>query len=377
MLVRKLCANDYDELLSLLNQVFARQNKRETDFVKDLPKMWVKDDEHMLKHIGAFEDGRLVSVVGIYSLPLRVLDETLSFYTVGNVATHWEHTGKGYMSLLLNNAMNELKELGADGSRLSGLRERYNHYGYEAAGQLYEFTFTEHNRASFSKMCEKVEFIKITANDKSDVLYTDSIRTKLPSYVIRKKEDIYPSLAAWQNDVYIIKRSNERIGYMCLGGSTISELGLEREGDLLSVLCSLRELTESDVVFRCFPYELERIRIGYKYAESNALISPSHFKIINFEKVANALMRLRNTYNPFNKGEACMNIEGYGGIRLYANGETCGAESYVGNCDISVDRLTATRLLFGYTQPIYQCEKAEKFMDFCPLPLTWNLQDRV
>lgn len=377
MEVRKLKAENYEDLLKLLNEVFARKNKRETDFEKDLPKMWVKDDEHMSQHIGVFDNGKLVSAVGVYPLPLKVLDETLSFYTVGNVATHWDYTGKGYMSLLMENAMNELKELDADGSRLGGIRGRYNRYGYETAGQLYQFVFTEHNKEQFSKLCERVEFVKINSTDESAILYTDSIRTKLPSYVIRKKEDIYPSLTAWQNEAYVIKKSHKEIGYVCINGNTVSELGLANESDLLSVLCSLREITEDDIVFRCFPYEVERIRNGYKYAESNALVSPCHFKIINYENVANAFMQLRNTYFPFNKGEVSINIENYGGLRLYSDGKKCGAEKCECNCDINVDKLSATRLLFGYAQPVYQYEKAEKLTSFCPLPLTWNLQDRV
>ena len=88
MEIKRLKKENYDELISLLNLVFTKQNKCAMDFERELPNMCVRDDAHMLKHIGLFIDGKLVSVVGVYPLPTRVLDKEINFCTVGNVATH-------------------------------------------------------------------------------------------------------------------------------------------------------------------------------------------------------------------------------------------------------------------------------------------------
>ena len=50
--MRRLNANDYDELLFVLNRAFGNIYKREMDFISELPRMWVRDDEYMGKHIG-------------------------------------------------------------------------------------------------------------------------------------------------------------------------------------------------------------------------------------------------------------------------------------------------------------------------------------
>ena len=65
MVIRRLKAEDYDDLLTVLNRAF-----NNPDFTKVLPRMWVRSDEYMGKHIGAFEDGKLCAVVGIYPLPV-------------------------------------------------------------------------------------------------------------------------------------------------------------------------------------------------------------------------------------------------------------------------------------------------------------------
>ena len=85
MEIRRLSTEHYDELLALLNCVFGRKSGAPVDFLSVQPKMWVRDDEHMRCHFGAFEDGKLCAVVGIY--PLRtVIDGTpFLFATTGNV----------------------------------------------------------------------------------------------------------------------------------------------------------------------------------------------------------------------------------------------------------------------------------------------------
>ena len=87
-------ANDYDELLFVLNRAFGNIYKREMDFISELPRMWVRDDEYMGKHIGMFEDGKLCSVVGIYPLPVRIAGEELSFATTGKLLLR---TGSGIL----------------------------------------------------------------------------------------------------------------------------------------------------------------------------------------------------------------------------------------------------------------------------------------
>ena len=76
---------------------FGNKYKRPMDFLSELPKMWGRDDEHMGKHIGVFEDGKLCSVVGIYPLKTFIDGEEFLFATTGNVATLPEYEGRGYV----------------------------------------------------------------------------------------------------------------------------------------------------------------------------------------------------------------------------------------------------------------------------------------
>ena len=139
--IKKLTAEHYDELLALLNYTFGNKNGKEVDFLTEQPKMWVRDDAHMGRHLGVFEDGKLCAVVGVYPLQTVIDGEKILFATTGNVATHPEYEGRGYFNALFCEAMKELESMNADAARLGGARQRYERFGYESCGASYLFNF--------------------------------------------------------------------------------------------------------------------------------------------------------------------------------------------------------------------------------------------
>ncbi len=124
----RLTKDDYDQLIPLLNHVFSIAHNNNSDFEKNLPKMCIRDDEHMGKHFGIRKNGKIVSAIGVYPLPAVVAGQKVMFSTMGNLVTLPEEEGNGYMSILLDEAMKELEKIGADASRLCGNRQRYNRF---------------------------------------------------------------------------------------------------------------------------------------------------------------------------------------------------------------------------------------------------------
>ena len=140
MKIETLTKKDYNEVTDLMNRVFTIQNGMDMDFEKELPKMCVPDDEHMNKYVAIRENGKIVASVGIYPLKTNVCGIPLLFSTVGNVVTDECARGKGYMNTLMSEAMKKLDSLKIDASRLGGNRQRYNRFGYELSGCVYNFT---------------------------------------------------------------------------------------------------------------------------------------------------------------------------------------------------------------------------------------------
>lgn len=86
--------------------------------------------------------GKIVSHVGVYPLHMVVEGVAVPVGGIGGVATLPGNRGKGYMATLLHHSICVMREQGFLVSGLGGDRKRYNRYGWEQAGLVYNLNFT-------------------------------------------------------------------------------------------------------------------------------------------------------------------------------------------------------------------------------------------
>ncbi len=381
MQVKRLNATHYDEILSLLNAVFTKQNKREMDFEKEIPKMCVRDDEHMGCHFGIFEDGKLVACMGVYPFDVMVAGVKLRFATTGNLAVHWDYEGRGYMGALFDMAMAELDRLDIDVARLGGLRSRYNRYGFEACGQEYSFTFTEKNRTrKFPNYNGGIIFAEIGAEDSEALAFATSLYNKNAISLPRTVENTYQTMTTWKSIPYIALRNNEMIGYLCARVSKpkVSEFDAVDISSMTDIICAWQERVGDDVIFSSQPHRTEVIRVLSTVCESSIIASPSHFKIRNWAKAIDAFFKLKASYSQVIKGELRIGISDYGTVCLYSDGKGCvGCRDCEEAPDVTLDTLSAARYIFGPYPPVCTAHTTANADAWLPLPLSWNTLDRV
>ena len=237
--IRKLKKDDMEELFALLNTTFGTKYGRPMHFDLEQPKMWVKDDLHMERHIAVFEDGRMAAVVGIYPLPAVIGGEKLLFCTTGNVATLPQYEGKGYFSKIFPLAIEEARKQGAVSARLGGARQRYGRYGFEPCGPAYEFRITDHN-AKYTRAAEGITLEEIKREDEKTLAYCNELMKKKIFYVERSTEegyrDVYLELCSKEAKPFLVKRNGAPIGYISAKGnfSSIFEFSMENEADILA-----------------------------------------------------------------------------------------------------------------------------------------------
>ena len=383
MELRRLKKEDYDALITLLNTVFGKKNKREVSFEKALPKMCRRTDEAMGKHLGVFEDGKLVAALGIYPLPTKIMGEDFLFSTVGNVATHPDYEGRGYMGVMMNAAMDELKRLGADVSRLGGARQRYNRFGYEMAGVSWTFSFNGHNMKHAFRDTPDIEFHLIEKDNLTALSYVKEMHEREEIYCIRREDEdffeVYASSVAWQATPYTVTRGGELIGYVSVAkdGITLSELYATSDDDFIDIIGAYQRKTGGAVTISLPSYK-PQLAARLARVCAHVVTEPvCHFKVINFSKLANALMKLKATYTDMPKGELVLGVEDYGTVRIYSGEDGVGAELCDKTPQITLDKLTATRFLFGHLPADLIADVPDFVKVWLPLPLFWNLQDRV
>lgn len=380
MKVQRLGKEHYDDIIGLMNAVFSRKNGREMDFEKDMPKMAIRGEEHMRKHFGVFEDGKLVACLGVYPFETVVAGEKLLFSTTGNVVTHWDYEGRGYMSEMLARAMQELEDLNVDVSRLGGLRSRYNRYGFETCGQKYAFVFKEKNRVrKFPDFKDDITFSKIEKTDSEALRFAADLYNRNEIAVPRTAENAYLSLSTWRNVPYLATQNGKPVGYLCAGeaGGGVAEIFAVNTQAFADVVCAWQKERACDLSFSLQPHQVELVRLFSAVCESSSIYSPSHFYIRNWEKVVGAFMRLKASCCKLPQGELIMEIEGYGTLRIFVGEKGAGCEKTTKKPELTLDRLAAARYIFGPYPPVCTGEAGALAQAWFPLPLGWNGQDRV
>lgn len=392
MEIRRLAAEDYDELLAVLNKTFGNKYGREMDFLSTQPKMWVKDDRHMGMHLGAFEDGVLAAVVGIYPLPAFIGGKEVLFATTGNVATLPEYEGRGYFTKLFTLAVKEAEEMGAVAARLGGARQRYSRYGFEPAGLSYKFSFNETNRIKgLGDKEPNITFREIERGDTEYLAYCKRIAESGDFYVTRSDEDsfrdVYLALTTTHCAPYIALREGKPVGYLSsfdenvyIGkssrGRNIREIRAEKEGDLIPIISAWQSYVGTEITVALPPHLYGDISKLVSVAESVSVSSPSRFKIYDYEKLADALigLKLRDTLPV---GEENIGINGYGTLKLYNNGKEAGCIRTSEPAKINLEPAVATRVLFGTLTAEVQLFGSPFLSALLPLPLSWSTLDYV
>ena len=200
--IERLNANDYDEVLHVLNASFDTVDPG-ADFEKKLPIMWTREHDYMVKHFGVREDGKIVALLGVYPLPLQIAGRELLFATLGNVATLPEARGKNYMKMLMDVAVKEVADLDIDVARLGGLRSRYNRFGFDHAGTKYNFRLTRRN-ADENPPKQAFTFREIAREDEEGIAFARSCHQRLGMYTLRKTHtDFYMTTRAWEHRPYL------------------------------------------------------------------------------------------------------------------------------------------------------------------------------
>lgn len=383
MEIRRVKAEEYDMLLELLNVTFGNHNKRETHFDMELPIMWKRDDEHMGKHFAAYENGKMVAALGVYPLPVNILGNELLFSTMGNVATHPDFEGRGYMKALMKEAMTELENIGADASRLGGLRARYARYGYEMCGIQYNMTFTPHNLSNFFRDFKpNITFVKLERDDSTAMDFCCELYNKEKFYVLRGKNDnyrkMYLSMVAWQNVPYIAMDSTgNHVGFMSIKENNIAEIFAISPDAYRDMILSWVIQNNAAVTFSLRPHNIPELRVFMPVCEKASIDSPSRFKIMNYKKVINALLKLKAEMIELSEADFTVEIETYGKLRIVSDKNGVRCEDYEDECDIKLCRNAASRFLFGPMPAECTADVNVKMGNLLPLPLSWNLQDRV
>ncbi len=165
-------ASEFQETMDFLEAAFKEHKIKEPRFERLLPDLYQPVEEAMGNIFVLRDDasGKIVSSAGLFPMDLRLWGRPLRIQGVGGVGTLPEFRGKGLMNKVLASLNAELLKRGAPFAWLSGLRHRYDVWGYEKAGCALLLQLIKPNLKARKSAGFAVEELKPEAVDLSELL---------------------------------------------------------------------------------------------------------------------------------------------------------------------------------------------------------------
>lgn len=380
--IKRLNAADFQEYVDLVDLVFSTTNKP-NDCRDTLPKLYQPDDEHMRWNYAAIIDGRIRATVGSYPDTLNIAGVKIKTAGIGAVTTHKDHTGKGIMRALMNEALADMVNDGVQMSALSGLRKRYGYYGYEKCGTSYTVEISTRNAALDEGDEAAYEFAEVQADDSEYLSFIDRIYHSQPWHAERPAETLHAILKTWQSIPYVALKNGSPKGYLLWRSDRrlITELFVDDDRPELfnGVIRSFVQSRSEGLKLNIPSWKPEYLREVSRYAEEVNIVYNHNWRIFDFAGVSQALFEIKRAWSEPRSGGAVVGIDGYGSLSVEASNGVVICETTQMKPDFVIDTMTAMRLFYGNLPPeaVYQGPKSALFSSWFPLPLCGLAADLV
>ncbi len=218
----------------------------------------------------------------------------------------------------------------------------------------------------------------VSKDDTEMIKKMKEINEKNLFYVDRDNlRDFYLAATAWNHKPYVaVRPDGEVVGYISVSqdNKEIAEHAAVSPAVMKEMLVQWVKINKVDAHFKLMPHMIEEIEIMSAFCDDYYINSPSRFKIINFAKVIDVFFKLKSTYTVMPDVDFVVEIEGYGSVHLKCKNNIPECTYSTEKSDIKLTKLEATRFFFDPSAVYFKQKEREIVL---PLPLSWNLQDRV
>jgi len=342
MKIEKAKSSEYKKIMRFLEDVYGHPY----NYFSNVYPAWKEKNTFLFENTFIIkEHNEIVSLVRIFPLNLLLNGVKIKVGGIGSVSTSFSCRGKGYMSILLKESIEEMKRKNYPVSILWGDRHRYINFGYENAGQIIEVTITKRGldkckiKSIEGKkyLGEKDVFKKIF--DSYNKLSFRKERTKQEADLIYKRQGMSVYYAINNNDfVYIVIEGN-----YCTG-TIIEQSG--KPSLLLSLLRSLEERFGTTNFTIQYP-NVSEIPDEILDAVSSWRILPSGMvKILNLKDTFDAYKKVIEKYFPEGE-EISFQMEGGNPVILKKTNKELIIEEGKGKNFIFLKEHEMVKLVFG------------------------------
>lgn len=318
VIYRKAIPDDFPNILNFINMVFSMSHCPH-DFRQLLPKLYEKGQEKKSIHYLALENEEIKACVCVLPITLCCENKTITCATVGSVSVHPYSRGKGYMRKLMHIAIEDMKKSNISMSTLSGLRNRYQYYGYEKGGFVFQYCFTPDNFRHCRERFPKRKITLCQIQDTKNPLLTEiqQIQENQILFVKRNPSDFLAIMKSWNAKLYGILENQICKGYVALQGNQILEMRLTDKALLFASLeeC-LKESGSKELFLRILPYDTYLLKECTQLFESFTIALDDNYMIFDYPKVLDFFLNVKSKYTSLNSGSWDFTIKEQGTFRI-------------------------------------------------------------
>ena len=376
MAVERLHAHNYEEFLDFVDQVFSQDLIR-VHFQEDMPLLFQPDEEHMqMQYAYRDESGKIRAAIGVIPYTYMVGDQVFSSRTITNVATHYRHTGKGYMRTLFDRIFADMQQEGVDFAILHGNRERYRHTGFEMAGCTDVADYQLYNTPNRRKRGEVYDFTfhEIKEGDTETIRRCLELFNREGQHNVRTEENFLLFHRTWEGVAYEIRNGqNEFCGflnYYCRFGRAIRELLLTCPEEAARVVYSFMIFKGLDsVALYPSPFDPVMSRAVYESAEYVSRHQTTRLNLLRPERFLQACLELKRKSGAY-MPEGRLVLETSLGRLLIENNGAFTVSKTQEPADIEVPGGEIYSVLFGPAPAVFDAysQKLGKLGAWFPLP---------
>ena len=318
VIYRKAIPDDFPNILNFINMVFSMSHCPH-DFRQLLPKLYEKGQEEKSIHYLALENEEIKACVCVLPITLCCENKTITCATVGSVSVHPYSRGKGYMRKLMHIAIEDMKKSNISMSTLSGLRNRYQYYGYEKGGFVFQYCFTpdnfRHCREKFPK--RKITLCQIQDTENPLLTEIQAIQENQILFAKKNPSDFLAIMKSWNAKLYGILENQMCKGYVALQGNQILEMRLTDKALLFASLeeC-LKESGSKELFLRILPYDTYLLKECPQLFESFTIALDDNYMIFDYPKVLDFFLNVKSKYTSLNSGSWDFTIKGHGTFQI-------------------------------------------------------------
>ncbi len=297
MKIRTAAPADMPEIINVINTTFAQVRDYEFDIRDIQPKVYKSHKDYSAIHTVIEENSQIVSLAGSYKNVVHTANNSYPFSILGSVSTLPQYQGKGYFKKLVTKVLEDNKSNGDVFTMLTGLRHRYNYFGFEKCGFRYYFDI-DINFCKYQKSKEGLVLLPFT-EDMLDQIY--DIYQKRNEVIPRQKEEFINILQTSNSSIFVYKLNNKIIGYTTFNfiKNRINEFIVDKRYIPYCVKLIFDYFNQKHITIVVSPFDKDTIYALDKFAEDKKTTEQIHFKIYDMVKFLQMMFEINQRVKVF------------------------------------------------------------------------------